>query len=424
MLHTRTLIAEHNTRAVSDTLAQDATPSVLVLDDEAAVRETLCAMVRSCGLSAKCAATAEQFFDALHTTHFDLVIIDLQMPGCDGLEVISRLAQTETCQVIITSGSGQRILKCVQLSAEASGVNVLGILPKPLRRQHLKDLLSCAEPCKRKAQRETPPKPDLQINTHMLRDAIAKREITCFLQPKVRLGDGKVYGFEALARWLSPEHGVISPDQFVPFASENGLELDLTLSILDQSMECLGSLSDKSLSVAVNIPLRVCTDPRFDKALNTMLDVHGLLPRHIMFEVTEAGPNGIDHAELNALLRLRLRGHRLSIDDFGTGASSLERLIRIPFDELKIDRLFVRNIDKSHDARSLIRNLVQMGKLFGMTVTIEGVETPSSIHISRKLGCDNAQGYVLARPMPISTLQDWMLEHRAPETHQCTLQLH
>lgn len=389
--------------------------SVLVLDDETEVRETLGAMISSLGVPVECASTAEEFFTKLDTHNYNVLVLDLIMPDCDGLDVLSRVSALNDVQVILCSGSGKRVLDTVSLSAQTQGVNVLGVLPKPARRKALQELLQAAkksiEPCCEEKPAEARPK----ITKSMLSAAIEAREIICHMQPKIRLCDGVTYGFEALARWHHPKYGMIYPDEFIPLASANGLDYSLSLMILDQAMECLASLANTALSVAVNVPMKVCGDPRFEPALDDLLNYHGLMPRHVILEITEAGPSGITQQALDALMRLRMKGHFLSIDDFGTGASSLERLVRIPFDELKIDRLFMRDIDKSRTARGLVRNLVQMAKSLGMKVTVEGVETREAIQISKKLGCDNAQGYGVARPMSPKAVREWMADHKRRE---------
>lgn len=397
--------------------------SVLVLDDEENVRETLCAMIKSIGLRVESAQTADGFFAKLAEDYFDVVIIDLIMPDCDGLEVLNKLVQLDHGDVILASGSGERVLQATKLSAETSGISILGTLPKPFRRQHLKNLLAQAKPCAEGPPAMKSPLQRQEIDETLLHDAILNRDIVCHLQPKIRLSDGRPYGFEALARWNDPKHGMIFPDQFIPLASASGLDFELTLSILDQAMECLASLSDTSLTVSVNVPVKICANPKFESKLNALLEHHGLTSRHVILEVTEAGPNGMTQDEIDSLLRLRMKGHHLSIDDFGTGASSLERLVRIPFDELKIDRLFARNVDKSRSARNLIRTLVQMARLFDMSVTIEGVETENAIKISSKLGCDNAQGYGVARPMHPSAVKEWMMKRAEAITAQAGIKV-
>ncbi len=386
--------------------------SVLILDDEEDVRETLCAMVSSLGFRVEATGDARSFFARLGRGGHDVVILDLLMPECDGLEVLSRMTPFRDSRIIICSGSGMRVLDTVSLSAQSLGLDVIGILKKPLRRKCLKDLLQVARQARSPASDPKMPngkRPD--ITSSMLGRAIDKREITCFLQPKVHLADGSVYGFEALARWQHPELGMIYPDEFIPKVSEFGLDYELTVAILDQALEALASLSDPGLSVAVNIPVNALSRPEFEGVVAELLRRLGLKPRHLFLEVTEVGQSCNSQAELDSLMRLSLKGHPLSIDDFGTGASSLERLVRIPFDELKIDRMFMRNLERSRHARGLVRNLVLIAKRFGMTVTVEGVETREAIDILKRLGCDAAQGYGIAHPMSASATRDWMASY-------------
>ncbi len=390
--------------------------SALVLDDDAPVGETLCAMLRMAGATAHHVACADSFFDRLRRDRPDIVVIDLVMPGRDGLDIVAELAGTAQPQVIIASGRGRRVLETAQLSARAQGLDVLGTLPKPVRRGALLDMLALAAAADARAWASAaPPAPRPDVTPEMLRQAIATGEIGCQLQPKVRLSDGQPYGFEALARWTHPVHGPIRPDEFIPVVSAAELDHALTRLVLDAAITGLKGLGDTSLSVAVNVPMKVCADPSFGPELGATLDRHGLMPRHVILEVTEAGPNAMTQAQIDALMRLRLTGHTLSIDDFGTGVSSLERLVRIPFDELKIDRAFTRDIVASRNARGLIRSLTQMAKLMDMVVTIEGVEDARAIQVARKLGCDNAQGYGVARPMAHDAAGDWLRSWRAAQ---------
>ncbi len=398
--------------AISRQAGTDDVLSVLILDDEPDVRETLRAMVASLGLKVDATGDEANFFSRLKNDSPDVVILDLMMPGCDGLDVISKMASIKNCSIIICSGSSIRILDSVSLSAQSLGLEVLGTLQKPLRRKCLKQLLETARTerdptqCETKSAQERP-----EISRAMLRSAIMTREITCFLQPKMHLTDGAVFGFEALARWHHPEFGMIFPDEFIPKVAEFGLDYELSVAIIEQAVDALAALSDDKLSVAVNTPANVLTNCAFEPFLADLLNYHGLEPRHILFEVTEVGQSCIPQCELDALLRLSMKGHTLSIDDFGTGASSFERLVRIPFNELKIDRMFVRNLETSRAARGLIRDLVHIGKRFGMSVTVEGVETRESVRILRRLGCDAAQGYGIARPMSASSVRDWLAHY-------------
>ncbi len=386
--------------------------SVLILDDEEEVRETLCAMVSSLGVEVEAAGTADSFFEKLGHGSHDVVILDLMMPECDGLEVLSRMAPFKDAKIIICSGTGLRVLDTVSLSAKALGLDVVGVLQKPLRRKSLKSILQQARkaPCSTKPPRKSGGRRP-KITPTMLTRAMERREISCFLQPKMRLADDIVYGFEALARWQHPEFGTIFPDEFIPKISEFGLDYELAVTITDQALEAVAALAFPDISVAVNIPAKTLSRPEFEMVISEALERHGLNPRNLFLEVTEVGQSCVSKSELDSLMRLSLKGHPLSIDDFGTGASSLERLVRIPFDELKIDRMFVQNLETSRHARGLIRNLVQIAKHFDMSVTVEGIETPEVIGIVKRLGCDAVQGYVIAKPMPVHALRDWMTSY-------------
>lgn len=399
--------------ALSRGVSTEEALSVLILDDEEDVRETLCAMVSSLGAQAEATGDAGSFFAKLGHGVYDVVILDLLMPECDGLEVLSRMTQFKDSKIIICSGSGMRVLDTVSLSAQSLGLNVIGILQKPLRRKCLKDMLQLAQEagCTKRAPKNTGERQRPAITRPMLQRAIDRREITCFLQPKMRLADGMVYGFEALARWQHPEFGMIFPDEFIPKIVQFDLDYELAVSITDQALEAVADLSYPDISVAVNISADTVSRPEFERVIATLLQRHGLKPCQLFLEVTEVGQSCVSHEGLDSLMRLSLRGHPLSIDDFGTGASSLERLVRIPFDELKIDRMFMQNLESSRHARGLVRNLVQIAKRFGMSVTVEGIETSEAIDILKQLGCDAAQGYAISRPMPISALRDWMTNY-------------
>jgi len=160
--------------------------------------------------------------------------------------------------------------------------------------------------------------------------------------------------------------------------------------------------------MAVNVPMSICSEASFPDFLRTTLARYGLSPAHLILEVTEAGPLEISQAQIDALTRLRMQDFCLSIDDFGTGVSSLERLVRIPFNELKIDRYFARELGTSPAAEKLVRNLVRIATAMDMTVTIEGLEDESALQLSDRIGCEFGQGYHIARPMPAAKVIGWM----------------
>lgn len=388
--------------------ASDGLPSVLVLDDDPDVSETMLTLARSIGSQARMTQTAIDFFREWELCAADVAIIDLQMPGLDGLDVIRQLGKIGRASVILCSGCDTRVLEAARHAARNSGLDVVGILPKPVRRSALKKLLEGVHVQGAGKKGTASFEQASQIDAHALRLALNTGQICPYFQPKLRLRCGTLHGFEALARWEHPDLGLIQPDVFIPLAETFGLTRELTERIVDASLGFLSRLSGTELTMAVNVPMSICSEASFPDFLRTTLARYGLSPAHLILEVTEAGPLEISQAQIDALTRLRMQDFCLSIDDFGTGVSSLERLVRIPFNELKIDRYFARELGTSPAAEKLVRNLVRIATAMDMTVTIEGLEDESALQLSDRIGCEFGQGYHIARPMPAAKVIGWM----------------
>lgn len=388
--------------------ASDAFPSVLVLDDDHAVGETVVAMINSIGAVARVSHTADEFFTEWKRSAPDVAIIDLQMPDRDGLDVIRQLGALGDAQIIVSSGCDARILQSARHAARNNGLSVVGILPKPMRRSALKELLGAVK------SRHNPQDAGNLLTTSDVIDAVTLRtaletgQIHPFYQPKLRLHDKTIVGFEALARWEHPGLGLLLPDLFLPSISMHGLDRELTEVMLTQAVMFLSKLPGDHFTMAVNVSMEVCSEASFPSFISGVLAHYSLAPARITLEVTEAGPLEISQDQVDALMRLRMRGLCLSIDDFGTGVSSLERLVRIPFNELKIDRYFVREICTSAEAKNLVLNLVSIATSMDMTVIIEGIEDAPTLELAEKLGCEVGQGYQIARPMPGSDVPAWI----------------
>jgi len=385
-------------------------PSVLVLDDDPDVAETIAAIARSVGAPARISFTASEFFDEWEVSAADVAIIDLQMPGRDGFDVIRHLGAVGGTQVILSSGCEPRILEAARHAARNSGLTVVGTLPKPVRRHALKTFLESIQTRSEAKFGQCSFDESNVINADTLKTALYNRQIRPYFQPKLRLHDRTIHGFEALVRLEHPELGLIQPDMFLPHVETHGLLRQMTDVVISQAVEFMSQLSDTSLTMAVNVPMTICSKPTFPDFLRNVLTRHNLSPGHLILEVTETGPLEMSQKQIDALTRLRMQGFYLSIDDFGTGVSSLERLVRIPFNELKIDRYFVREITTSPGAEKLVRNLVRIAAAMDMAVTIEGIEDAATMLLSEKLGCDFGQGYHIGKPMPGSTVLTWISE--------------
>jgi diguanylate cyclase (GGDEF)-like protein len=232
-----------------------------------------------------------------------------------------------------------------------------------------------------------------------LRKAVRVGEFEVFYQPIVNLGDNRISGFEALLRWNHPTRGIVSPDAFIPLAEETGLIVAMGEWVIRQAcVEARKWPSD--LRIAVNVSPVQIRNKNLVAAVTSALAASGLSPDRLEIEITEAVMMYNDVATLEVLHRLRSLGVRISMDDFGTGYSSLSYLRSFPFDKIKIDRSFIRDLIEKPDTIAIIRAVTGLGQSFGMTTTAEGVETQVQLDQMRAEGCTEVQGYFYSKPMP------------------------
>jgi len=250
-----------------------------------------------------------------------------------------------------------------------------------------------------------------------LRAGIAACEIRCHYQPKIAVADGTLVGVEALARWASAAHGEVPPAEFIPVAEKTGLIKPLTYAVLREALAASVRLGNagSQIPIAVNISPRNLADPDFVSTVGDIVKAAGADPHAITFEITE---DSLLHDSVRAagvLERIAALGITISIDDFGTGYSSLGYLQRLPVSELKIDRSFVMRMDLDEADRAIVDSTIDLAHRLGITVVAEGVETPSTLEFLAGAGCDVAQGFHIARPMPEPKLRSWLDGHTSEE---------
>ena len=240
-----------------------------------------------------------------------------------------------------------------------------------------------------------------------LRDAVHSGQLWPAYQPVVDLRTGEMVGVEALLRWTHPKHGAISPAEFIPLAEESDLINVLGKYVLRDTTRELAALRTGrglDLSLKVNLSVRQLDDPHLVPAVRDALATTGLPPGSLTLEVTESALMRDTSAAAEVLSALRSLGVLLAIDDFGTGYSSLAQLRRLTLDTLKIDRSFITGIADSRDAAAIVTSIIAMAHAVDLTVVAEGVETAEELALLRELGCDQAQGYHLGRPLAAAEL--------------------
>ncbi|BCY11471.1 bifunctional diguanylate cyclase/phosphodiesterase [Actinoplanes sp. L3-i22] len=248
-----------------------------------------------------------------------------------------------------------------------------------------------------------------------LRADVAAGALTVVYQPKVSPSTGRVLGAEALTRWQY-EGRPVPPDEFIPLAERSGLMWPLTRHVLDTALaECASwRAGGHDMSVAVNLSPDLLADQTVAGQVQEALDRHGLPARALTLEITENGIMADPENARRTLDTLFALGVTLSIDDFGTGHSSLGRLAHLPIHEMKIDKSFIRHIVTDRNRRAVTDAALQLARALDLTVVAEGVEEQAELDYLRQHGCDAVQGYLVSRPIPAAAFRDWLAERHAP----------
>ncbi|KRR00148.1 diguanylate cyclase [Bradyrhizobium jicamae] len=266
------------------------------------------------------------------------------------------------------------------------------------------------------------PAMDLQMQTRRimeqdLRRALPGGEFELYYQPVVNLASKEISGFEALIRWNHPIKGMISPASFIPLAEEIGFIVPLGEWVIRQACATAAQWPDH-LHVAVNISAIQFRSPGMMQVIIGALAASGLAPTRLEIEITESVLLHNKEATLALLHQLRELGIRIAMDDFGTGYSSLTYLQSFPFDKIKIDRSFVKNITEDSSSLNIVRAVAALANGMGMTATAEGVETAEQLHSIASEGCTEMQGFLFSKPLPAAEIERQFLSGRGPREAQ------
>ncbi|WP_442113937.1 putative bifunctional diguanylate cyclase/phosphodiesterase [Pseudomonas sp. NUPR-001] len=257
---------------------------------------------------------------------------------------------------------------------------------------------------------------------HNLRRALKSNEFELWYQPKIDLFSGRVKGAEALLRWRDPQHGLVSPAQFIPLAERTGLIIPLGEKVLDlacaqiaawRAADCLPG------PVAINVAALQIERSDYVASLSQMLKRYDLPANLLEVEITESLLMESQQQACAALAQLQAMGVATAVDDFGTGYSSLAYLKSLPIDHLKIDRAFIKDLPGDDDAVAITRAIIDLGHALGFRITAEGIETLAQYQFLRNAGCDQGQGFLMGRPMPAEALQAWLQDHQTWQLQPC-----
>ncbi|WP_248748661.1 EAL domain-containing response regulator [Pseudomonas sp. MWU15-20650] len=402
---------------------------VLILEDNPFQLMALHQMLNANGvfnvLTAENVETARQSLES--TGQVDIAICDLYLEKGDGLELIRELAERRLAQVLILlSNAEPDVLEGVANMARQLGLNVLACLPKPASAKLIGQVLT---DCQARL-RPGPPVMSWERVRQLL--SLSDREplppsagvsqasiARCgrvWYQPIVNQA-GVLQGVEALARWQLFEPQLLLPDDFLPVLEFAGMEEAFTWHVLEQALGLAGEVMDETgqvLPVAVNIPGRMLERSHFPQVLQGLLQLHGVPAQSLTLELVETSRLKTDSAHVTGLLRLRMMGCQLSIGDFGVGGTSLQRLLELPFTELKIPPAFACGMASDDRKAAVVAGAMSMAARLDVAVVVTGVESAADYHAVGELGAAWLQGCFIARPMDAEALKQWIAFQARP----------
>lgn len=384
---------------------------VIVLEDHSFQRAIAVAMLQQLGCTDvfQAADGAEALAILDEVGPVDIALCDLHMDGMDGLTFLQAVGHSGLVRsVIISSSLSADLSRTVRQIISLLNLELLGDIGKPLHYETLERLL--------KKHSSAPPTATLAAPPEVFPDdarvcqALRAQELCAFFQPKFNLATGETTGVEVLARWPQACGEVLSAMSFIPALERNDLLDELLVQQLHQSLALQQRLKTlgHDLNFAFNLHAAQLANGTLASQVRQLLTEYGTRGSTLTFELTESGLLQAPETSLECLFRLRLMGCRLSIDDFGTGFSSLHRLFQLPFNEIKLDAVFVQALMYEPRCHAVVSSTLALGETLGMSVVVEGIETDEQRQHLLSMGCIHGQGYGHAKPMSGEDLLHWL----------------
>lgn len=386
---------------------------ILVVDDERDFADFVRDVAVDLGFDAS-SIYSEERFEECFTLGFDMLVLDLVMPGRDGIELLRFMAEQKcTCLIVLMSGYDSSVLHSAQKLASEHGLNVIASLNKPFVYEDFEAVLTGNLNWPEIVDEVLVKNKPLPTEKELLK-AIETGQIEIYFQPQVNIAERSLAGVEALVRWNHPHLGLLMPNVIIPLAEQSGLMDELTTEVIEQSLKCLKFWESQGVStqVSINIAAASIKELGFPEQVDEKIEEYQLKSEQVALEITETGLMQDLAKSLDVLTRLRLKMIKLSIDDFGTGYSSMVQLYRVPFSEMKIDRSFVMHASTDKEAKAIVEIIILLGHKLGMKVVSEGIEDAQTWQLLANMGCDVAQGFYIAKPLPAAKLLQWAKENR------------
>lgn len=389
-------------------LVTNPTLDVLVLEDDQIENALVCDNLKRLGIKHISSCLDGSHAMAIFKSKApDFLICDLNMAGMDGITFLRLIADEQyKGGIIVLSSADKSVMRAAENLVKAYGLNLLASISKPFALKEVVQAMN--KQVNLFVQRPTFTK-TVALTIDELQEGLDHHYIEVYFQPKVSIKNNRIKGAECLARWRHPSRGLLYPDAFINAIEESHLIDAFTLEILRLSAAQLRAWNDQGhqLCLAVNISMDNLNQADLPEQFEKIICDAGLQPSQFILELTETRLMDNLTLSLEVLTRLRLKGFALSIDDFGTGFSTMENLKQLPFTELKVDRSFVNNACNDEAAIAILNSSVQLGKIFHLNLVAEGVENQDDWDLIAQSGCDDIQGYFLTKPLPADAFIEW-----------------
>jgi EAL domain-containing protein (putative c-di-GMP-specific phosphodiesterase class I) len=393
--------------------------SVLIVEDHPFQHQYLLNLFHDLGnIRVEAARDGKEAFDWLQKQPFDLVLTDLLMPGMDGVQLIQRLSALPCKPALaIMSAASRRMIVSASLVAQSMGVDVIGQLSKPVNPAAVRTLMCNLD--KLVKSDKSPANVALTLTRETLFEAMCSGALQAWFQPKKSLHDGLIVAAEALARWEHPELGLLMPADFLPSLVKFGLEKELLLLFIKQTIAAQANWASQGydIPVSINLPTHLLDDDDLADEIYDYVRAEGGIAAKLGFELMECSTTQDISKYYAGACRLRMKGFGLAQDDFGQGFSSYFNLVSTPFTELKIDRALVHGCVENENLASALASIVALGRQLGLEVVAEGVESQEELALLRKLNCDRVQGFLISRAVSSGRFGDLLHEDSPPRLY-------
>lgn len=376
---------------------------LLVIDDDILVFAIIKKEAELYGYEVKWVPDLENLKGLFPSFDPSLIILDLKMGELDGIVVIHYLQQVSYKGfLMLMSELDSKLIIAAEKVVKTNKINIMHSIRKPLQISLLRELLI-----------EHSYRAEI-ISAEQILNGIVENQFLVYYQPQISVSSKKVYALEALLRWRYTSKTMLNPNQFIPYAEKTKTLIPLTFWVLNQVLEDMTRWETQNINpaVSINMPLSILNDPANTDLILLTIKKKKIPFVRLVLEMTETGMISLPNLAIDITSRFRISGMSLAIDDFGTGNASLSNLHKLPFNQLKIDKSFICNLDTDLESQKIVKAVVDLGHNLDMTIVAEGLENRESFAILEKFGCDSAQGFLIAKPMPESDLLPWLKEMR------------